>query len=157
MADPYRDPELACPACKHTLRAYLTRHVCDGCNGMLLTLADLGAAIHDLTSLEPTFELSHEKPGNRTCPHCRTAMSTCKLQVTLQEEVEHPRPELDRCPAHGLWFDDEELAQVLEKVAGKGFGGGVGRKGGDFAKGEPSNQGGWSAMFKGRSGGWGGW
>jgi len=156
MADPYRDPTLKCPACDATLRAFLTRQVCDGCDGMLLTLEDLAGGIHDLTSITPTFAYRDEQPGARCCPHCRTAMTRCRLVLTLEEGTEKPRPELDRCPAHGIWFDAEELAKVFEKVAGKGHGGGVGRKIGERDLPE-RDQGRWSAMFKGRSGGWGGW
>ncbi len=123
----------------------------------MVTLADLGRAIHDLTSIQPTFELGHEQPGERVCPRCPRRMSTCKILVGLDGQIERPRPELDCCAEHGLWFDDAELAEVFEKVAGKGFGGGVGRKVGDLSKGSLVSSGGWSAMFKGRSGGWGGW
>lgn len=129
MSDPYRDQKLPCPACNAPLRAFQTRLACDACQGMLVTLDDLARAIHEMTSVTPTFELTDAKPGKRACPHCKQAMSTCKIRVVLDDEVEKPRPELDLCEQHGLWFDDEELAKVFEKVAGKGFGGGVGRVG----------------------------
>jgi hypothetical protein len=130
MNDPYRDQRLTCPACKATLREFRGRQVCDGCDGMLLTLADLGGAIHDLTSITPTFEYRDEKRGERGCPHCGGAMTTCKLRIVLDTELADPKPVLDRCTEHGIWFDGEELAGVFEKVASKGFGGGVGRKAG---------------------------
>ena len=141
---PFRDDFLTCPACAAPLREYQTRQVCDACDGMLLALADLAHAIHDLTSVVPTFEYADEAPGKRSCPRCRQAMTTCKLRVVLDREIEKPRPVLDRCREHGLWFDGEELASVLAKVAGKGFGGGVGRKG-------PSTPG---APLSRGSGGW---
>ncbi|MBL0214410.1 MAG: hypothetical protein IPQ07_11035 [Myxococcales bacterium] len=124
---------------------------------MMVTIADLGQAVHDLTSIHPEFEFSEDKPGKRSCPHCAQTMSACKLRVLLDGAAEAPKPELDRCTTHGLWFDDGELAKVFEKVASKGFGGGVGRKAKDFSAGETGDGGRWSAMFKGRSGGWGGW
>jgi hypothetical protein len=128
MTDPYRDQQLSCPACKATLREYQSRQVCDGCDGMLLALPDLAHAIHDLTSITPTFEYRDEQPGKRGCPKCSATMTTCKLRVVLDTELAEPKPVLDRCTEHGLWFDGEELAGVFEKVASKGFGGGVGRK-----------------------------
>ena len=72
-------------------------------------------------------------------------MSRCHVIVHLENDHEKPKPELDRCATHGVWFDREELAKVFETVAGKGYGGGVGRKG-------PMNpsrvdDGRWSAMF----------
>ena len=147
MTDPYRDQTYPCPACQKPLRPHLTRFVCDACNGMFLPLADLGGAIHDMTSIDPTFEFAHEKPGKRACPQCAQAMTTCKLVISLDGHVEHPHPELDHCAAHGLWFDEQELAQVFEKVATKGFGGGAGRKIG-HVRGYQGSQHGWSAMFK---------
>ena len=111
----------------------------------MLQLADLAHAIEDLTSIVPAFEYRDEQPGTRTCPHCAQTMTTCKLRVVLDGEIEQPRPELDRCPAHGIWFDGEELASVFEKVAGKGFGGG--------GRGHPSGEaGGLASPSRSRSG-----
>lgn len=145
MADPYRDPELTCPACAKPLHTFRERLICDACDGIMLTLPDLAGAIFDMTSIEPTFEWAHEEPGQRACPHCKLAMTKCKLVIHLEQEVERPKPELDRCNLHGLWFDHEELAKVIEKVATKGYGGGIGRK----AKMHdgPAKDGTWSAMF----------
>ena len=129
MSDPYRDKRLSCPACNSPLREFRTRYACDSCDGMMLTLPDLAQAIHDLTSVMPAFEYRDAKPGKRSCPHCATTMSTCKLTLVLESEEIEPKPVLDRCDAHGIWFDGEELAGVFEKIATKGYGGGVGRKG----------------------------
>ena len=83
-------------------------------------------------------------------------MTTCKLLVRLDDSTEHPKPVLDRCATHGLWFDHEELAMVFEKIATKGFGGAIGRKT-KPREGAAGDQGRWSAVFRNRSGGWGGW
>ncbi len=146
MANPYRDVERTCPACHAALRAFRTRLVCDSCDGIMLPFGDLAAAIHDMTSVVPTFEWASEQPGTRACPACRAPMTTCKLVVHLEAEVERPRPQLDRCDAHGLWFDHEELARVFEKVATKGYGGGGGRKG-RLCYSPVQNPGRWSALF----------
>jgi Zn-finger nucleic acid-binding protein len=148
MSDPYRDQNLTCPACNATLREFQTREVCDGCQGMMLTLPDLAHAIFDLTSITPTFEYANEAVGKRACPKCRAPMTTCHLRVLLEDEIEKPRPELDRCGEHGIWFDGEELAKVFEKVAGKGYGSGVGRKASHAPGHAAGSQGGWSAMFQ---------
>lgn len=53
-------------------------------------------------------------------------MSTAKLSIQLEgAKPTKPGPELDRCATHGLWFDESELAAVLEPIAGKGPGGGT--------------------------------
>ena len=125
MTEPYRDQHLRCPACRDVaLRAFQTRLICDRCEGMMVPLDDLAAAILEMTSLEATFEYLDEAAGTRTCPRCLVTMATCKLRIVLDEELVKPRPQLDRCTAHGIWFDSEELAKVFEKVAGKGLGGG---------------------------------
>lgn len=91
----------------------------------MLSLDDLRGAITELTGLEPTLSYRKEAPGKRACPHCQTAMTTAKLVIELEgARAVKPTPELDCCAAHGLWFDESELAIVLEPVAGKGFGGG---------------------------------
>jgi Zn-finger nucleic acid-binding protein len=146
MTDPFRSgSQLLCPACEGALREFRGRLVCDACDGIMLTVEDLVAGIHDMTSIAATFEWTHEKPGKRKCPHCGEAMTACHVIVHLENDLEKPKPELDRCATHGVWFDREELAKVFEKVATKGYGGGVGRT----FKGEHSrvDDGRWSAMF----------
>jgi Zn-finger nucleic acid-binding protein len=143
--DPFRDPELPCPACARPLRAFQQRLVCDACGGILLALADLAAAIEDLTSVAPTFAWSHEHQSSRACPQCRAAMTAGRIVLHLEEATAHPRPELDRCATHGVWFDPEELAKVLEKVTGKGHGSKVVSKVSSRRESHPDK--GWSAMF----------
>ncbi len=154
MSEPYRDQHFACPACKAPMRVFHKRLVCDACYGVMLTLEDLATGVHDLTSILPTFAYRNEKPGKRACPHCAVLMTTCKLTLGLEEEVEKPRPELDRCVEHGIWFDGEELARVLEKVTGKGHGPGTAHK--QTSRGGERDQGRWSAMFQ-KFGGHGGY
>jgi Zn-finger nucleic acid-binding protein len=123
--EPFRDAHRNCPACNATLRAFRDRLVCDTCGGVMLSLDDLKGAVAELTGLEPTITYRKEAQGKRLCPHCQTAMTTAKLVLELEgAKPVKPDPELDCCGAHGLWFDESELAIVLEPVAGKGFGGG---------------------------------
>jgi Zn-finger nucleic acid-binding protein len=63
-------------------------------------------------------------------------MTRCKLRVIVEEELAKPRPELDHCAEHGVWFDRDELATVLAKVRAK-----VSPQGGRVA-GWPGNRGG---------------
>ena len=128
MSAPYRDPDRTCPACKAPLRAYQGRLVCDACGGMFLALPDLVHAIHELTGVDPVIAYKKEKPGARACPSCGGVMSVCKLGLTIDNATVVARPWLDRCAAHGLWFDRMELAKVFEKVIGKGPGGGYDHK-----------------------------
>jgi len=123
--EPYRDDHRACPRCNAALREFRERLVCDACEGMMIAEADLCGAIVELTSLQPTLVYRDGAPGKRACPQCSVAMTTARLTIELEgEKRSHAAPELDRCATHGLWFDESELAAVLEKVAGKGLGGG---------------------------------
>jgi Zn-finger nucleic acid-binding protein len=123
--EPYRDAHRTCPRCNAALREFHDRLICDTCGGVMLSTDDLRAAIADLTGLEPMLSYRSEAPGERLCPHCARPMTTAKLTLELEgTRPVKPKTELDRCAAHGLWFDDTELALVLEPVAGKGFGGG---------------------------------
>jgi Zn-finger nucleic acid-binding protein len=123
--EPYRDAHRACPRCNGELRVFRDRLVCDTCGGMMLSVDDLRGAIAELTGVEPTLSYRNESHGKRLCPHCATPMMTAKLTLEIEgAKPAKPNVELDRCATHGLWFDDAELALVLEPVAGKGFGGG---------------------------------
>ena len=64
-------------------------------------------------------------------------MATCKLRVVIPVYEEHPTtpPTLDRCEAHGLWFDAEELARVFAVISRLTGGGGGGRRGGTMRPG----------------------
>ncbi len=128
MSDPYRSAPHPCPSCKTTLRDFHKRLVCDACDGMFLALDDLNEQIRQLTGVIPSLAFHDEAPGQRACPHCTGLMSTLRLEVAIDTEHVKPKPVLDRCAQHGIWFDGEELAAVFQKVIGKGPGGGVDRK-----------------------------
>jgi hypothetical protein len=86
----------------------------------MITLADLVNAIAEISGIgDPKIELVDEKPGTRTCPRCPTTMTTLKVRATIYEQPVKPRPQLDRCADHGIWFDRDELAKVFEKVHAK--------------------------------------
>ena len=83
---------------------------------MLAPLADLSAAIEDITGVAPSFDYEDVRPGKRACPVCALTMDTLKLRVQLDDDIAAPKATLDRCAAHGLWFDTDELAGVFEKA-----------------------------------------
>jgi hypothetical protein len=120
MPEPYRAVPAACPACFTALRDYRGRLCCDACGGIMITMTDLTNAITEISGIgDPKVELLDEKPGTRRCPRCPDAMTTFKVRVTVYEERIKPRPQLDHCAAHGIWFDRDELAKVFEKVHAK--------------------------------------
>jgi hypothetical protein len=106
------------------LREFRNRLVCDRCEGMLAPIADLAFAIEEITGVVPAFEYLHEAHGKRLCPECHAPMHTFKLRLTLDNEVAKATPELDRCGEHGIWFDQDELADVFAVARAKHPGGG---------------------------------
>jgi Zn-finger nucleic acid-binding protein len=85
---------------------------CDRCRGVWLDAGEVEALLQatGATPSDPLVALhSQPVPANRQrhcpCPRCDGAMA---------EVVFANGPTLDRCPAgHGLWFDAEELQQLL--------------------------------------------
>lgn len=46
-------------------------------------------------------------------------MIRCQCVVEIEATQAKPKPELDRCDKHGIWFDELELAKVFEAAHGK--------------------------------------
>ena len=107
-----RDEYATCPRCGAALDLQGKRLVCtEGC-GVLVTEDELRTLVRDMYGVKPqkAIELVFEPPQApepvRTCPSCTTGMAKHVL-YTIQ---------VDRCSAHGVWFDRDELAAVLAKV-----------------------------------------
>ena len=92
-----------------------SRHCCGTCKGVQISepsvIALLGEIVEEKAPKTLVFEPPKEAEPIRTCPHCATQMSKHVL-YTIQ---------IDRCEAHGLWFDGEELARVLERASVEGM------------------------------------
>src|SRR5690348_16477522 len=108
MTDPYRDHVFRCPACavETPLREFSGRLLCDACQGMYVTRADLKQAIEELGGLDVELQFYSVKPGERPCPRCNRAMTTSRLRLSFAVIEEQPKthPRLDRCDADGVWF-----------------------------------------------------
>jgi hypothetical protein len=111
MTDPYREHETSrCPTCGAGLRASGERLCCDTCNGILVGERDLATTIGEHASLR----FVDRTP--RTCPRCQRVMTPCRLEATIDGELVAVDTEIDRCDAHGVWFDAGELAKVSNAV-----------------------------------------
>jgi Zn-finger nucleic acid-binding protein len=122
MGDPFRTaPEPpACPACGAALREFHGRLCCDACGGVLMDTADLTASITDYLQQQiaapPEVRFVDVKAAKRTCPLCKTPMTSCHLAADFEHKHAKTHPTLDRCANHGVWFDANELAEVLEAL-----------------------------------------
>src|SRR5512139_3915212 len=106
-AAPFRTAPIHCPRCRSTeLTPGEMRH-CLSCKGAWVPEETLHAHITTMTSeLKPKIEwtVTHERLGLR-CAACKHTMETLLL-------FEIP---VDRCHSHGVWFDKDELAEVLRR------------------------------------------
>ncbi len=88
---------------------------------MLVTEPDLTSAITEHSDMPPTLGFIEPVPPQREsarrCPRCDRAMIACRLEATFEGERVVVAVELDRCAAHGMWFDANELAAALEATA----------------------------------------
>jgi Zn-finger nucleic acid-binding protein len=109
-----RDDIATCPACGQGLDASGRRLQCGRCQGVLVTEDELREMISEMTkrpgaTAEPR-PLALEPPdwveAPRTCPRCTTQMTKHRLYGMV----------VDRCEAHGIWFDAEELQGALKNV-----------------------------------------
>jgi hypothetical protein len=115
MGDPYRDADmLECPGCGSDLRVFNARLCCDACGGIMLPLVDLATAIEEHTHVAPQLAVIGSRPGARRCPRCRVDMAECRLDAQLGDRHPTLEPTLDHCATHGLWFDEFEIAAVLQ-------------------------------------------
>lgn len=107
----FRDGRPRCPSCadEHALVGHPTqptRMQCEHCQGVLIPISEVEDMISELEG-EP-FVLPAGAPGARTCARCAARLSKLDLYGI----------EVDRCDAHGVWFDGKELTAVLEAASG---------------------------------------
>jgi ribosomal protein S27AE len=110
---PLRDEFPACSQCQTALTPAPDdrRLACGTCGGVLVTEAALMAAVksvlahHDAPEQLP-FEAATQPEPARVCPRCAAQMTKHALYGI----------QIDRCEAHGVWFDKDELQSVLEQV-----------------------------------------
>ncbi len=114
----HKDKRLGCPSCKETALAYAgDRWPCATCAGLFVENAALEAMISDVSQRPWEVPPGTGAPGERNCPVCEVAMIVEVLEAVT----------IDRCAAHGVWFDEDELAAALHHAI----------------EGEPSGVGGW--------------
>lgn len=102
----YRSVSNGCPRCGTPLRRLRAASTCQGCHGRFLEEAVILELAGDMQV--PAVPLAFLPLSPRTdsplhCPTCDKPMEPVRLASVL----------LDRCPAHGIWFDPEELSEAL--------------------------------------------
>lgn len=101
-----RDGFAPCPDCDGALDPRGSRLICVACDAVLVSHVELAEMLRELQPDELRAldeQLVPSGDGVRACPRCASLMD----RVTLGTVI------LDRCRAHGIWFDPDELARVL--------------------------------------------
>jgi Zn-finger nucleic acid-binding protein len=106
---------MLCPACKTEMIIQELHDVevdhCFECDGIWLDSGELEMLLEEESStdtLASTFRTTTSSEKQRPCPVCRKPME--KVHAGDDEHAVL----LDRCPKHGLWFDEGELHQILD-------------------------------------------
>jgi Zn-finger nucleic acid-binding protein len=106
----YRDEHERCPRCGTDLIDAVVGLACVACRGLWVSPADVEEMAINMQIPPGPVELPLTVDGNReklACPTCREGMDLFSIfQV-----------QIDVCETHGIWFDANELAQVLLRAA----------------------------------------
>lgn len=104
----YADRTLGCPVCPgRELRFLGDRYACEQCAGIFVENAAVTALVNEIAPSLWELPAPSGTPGPRACPVCR--------ELLIVEELETVA--IDRCGAHGVWFDPTELASMLEHAS----------------------------------------
>jgi len=101
----YRDSHRACPVCGTAFEAMRVGprrfDRCKQCGGLWLDWATLISMWTQMSPYagEPALALRQGGARERNCPSCENMMERLQLRQVP----------VDRCPAHGVWFDRGEL------------------------------------------------
>lgn len=98
--------ELICPVCDAPLDEAGRTSRCLLCEGAWVAEDVLVAILEQRAStlVDLPWEARQDKP--RPCAECKAEMQTVNLGSVA----------LDRCEKHGVWFDMNELTQLLKQV-----------------------------------------
>ena len=98
--------ELTCPVCDAPLQEAGSTSRCLLCEGAWVAEDALVAILEQRAStlVELPWEARQDKP--RPCAECKAEMQTVNLGSVA----------LDRCAQHGVWFDMNEMTELLKQV-----------------------------------------
>jgi Zn-finger nucleic acid-binding protein len=106
----YGDQRLACPVCGTTeLTFFGDRYACAQCTGTFVQNAAFEAMAMDIAKAFFQLPAPTGTVGPRGCPVCVEPMVVEQLEGVA----------IDRCSAHGIWFDANELTVALEHASGQ--------------------------------------
>jgi Zn-finger nucleic acid-binding protein len=102
-----RGNRLTCPVCAGQPLVFAgERWACERCEGAFVENAALVEMVIAMTGVPWELPAVAGRPADRKCPACAALL--------VREQVE--TVEIDRCAAHGIWFDRDELRKLLEQA-----------------------------------------
>jgi Zn-finger nucleic acid-binding protein len=94
-----------CPRCSTSLTTIGSLRVCLSCRGVWLTEAEISGRLRERCPGDSGALEFVEGDGTALpCPACSEPMAACYLEGVP----------VDRCVAHGVWFDIDELERTLK-------------------------------------------
>jgi Zn-finger nucleic acid-binding protein len=105
----FADRRLACPVCPNSaLRLGGDLWTCDVCAGAFVENGVVETKMTELAGGPWALPAPSGRAGARACPVCSETLAEDSLESV----------EVDRCAAHGVWFDAHELAAALAHASG---------------------------------------
>jgi ribosomal protein S27AE len=80
---------------------------------MQLTGDDFAAAVNALDGGTDVLSVSEEQPGERSCPRCGGATTTCALAIGRLDL----RGRFMRCATHGVWMPQDAMAATFARAS----------------------------------------
>ncbi len=119
------DKPLECPRCEKPLEARLLADTlvdqCTDCGGVFLDHEALGAVLNDRTRQAPLRERLLKLPSAGSLPNPREVVylrcPECATLMARRNPAHRSGIIVDVCAAHGVWFDDRELAILMQLAA----------------------------------------
>ncbi|MFN0250909.1 MAG: zf-TFIIB domain-containing protein [Kofleriaceae bacterium] len=113
-----RDHAPTCPSCTRALDKHgenSQRLQCGGCEGMFITESEVEKLVAEAKKKAPS-DLPDVKPLELGAPQKTEPARTCARCLATMTKHDLHGITIDRCAPHGIWFDREELQEVLHKL-----------------------------------------
>jgi Zn-finger nucleic acid-binding protein len=113
-----RDEAPMCPTCARALDTHgenAQRLQCGGCEGLFIAESEVEKLVAEAKKKTPS-ELPDTKPLDLGAPSKTEPARTCARCLATMTKHDLHGITIDRCAPHGIWFDREELQDVLTKL-----------------------------------------
>lgn len=113
-----RDESPTCPSCDRALDMHgenAQRLQCGGCEGLFMGEREVEKVVAEAKKKQPS-DLPDIEPLDLGAPQKTEPARQCARCMAMMTKHDLHGITIDRCAAHGIWFDREELQEVLTKL-----------------------------------------